>query len=613
MHRLAQHFTVQKKLDIKNAYAQIQKGTTADLPLFSCTFTLGRTKSTNDAKTNHDALATKIDAVESKCDSTASTANTKITSNEAEITKLQAAVKTINESAEQAAATEVEVAASWQFVSNPILPTNRREAVGIRVVGKNFQQYDYSPDLAPFFECTFTLTSDASKKVVTAGQTSRTETATDPSFVVSCPSPVSIVTKSVFQLSLTWAGGEKPLKIPFNGAAGKDKLMFDMTWTALKGANGRIIVDVSGLDVAGKYVCVFTQPDNTNIRKTTDASFIDDVGRQLDCGPQPTGFAITGTSAAAIFELLVKGTKNKASYAGPTGAGPTVYLNTCVNGKKDGEETDTDCGGLCGGCQGGKACKAKKDCVGAILCTNNKCVDSDGMLKSSAGKSCAEILKLNPGSKSGLKWIDPDDTGNAFQVYCNQEDDGGGWILLQHIEKVGGNCKCCYIPVYFRSRCSGCLVACISGHGMYYFHLHDALFRRLYSYPWQSYVHLASGGRDSPHFRSLSLLLFFSYPAVAFVISNHTKKKNTKCSSLQKQCVQTTVGRLGKRRNRFCERLRQYEPYQFAEKLEMPLATVQELGPNHWLFRFRWRDQHDEIGGRQRVFCGSDHEQFLCG
>lgn len=159
--------------------------------------------------------------------------------------------------------------------------------------------------------------------------------------------------------------------VPCNRAAGEDELLFDMTWSGLKETDGRIVVDVRGLSLDSKYVCVFTQPVNTNIRKTADASFLDDVGRQLDCGPQPTGFAITGTTAKAIFELMVKGTRNKASYAGSAGAGPTISVNTCFNGVKDGEETDKDCGGLCAGCKGGATCKKDKDCEGAIFCTSS--------------------------------------------------------------------------------------------------------------------------------------------------------------------------------------------------------------------------------------------------
>ena len=72
----------------------------------------------------------------------------------ADIEKLEKTVNEFKEEFGSAAATEVEIAASWQFLANPIQSTNNRNAIDIRVVGKNFQQYDYTPDVATFFECT---------------------------------------------------------------------------------------------------------------------------------------------------------------------------------------------------------------------------------------------------------------------------------------------------------------------------------------------------------------------------------------------------------------------------------------------------------------------------
>jgi hypothetical protein len=355
-------------------------------------------------KDTTDAHVAKIDAGLAAAVESISEVDAKV---DAAVAKLNAKIKAEAEEAEAAAAQEVEVAASWQYLANPIHPTNRREAVHIELGGKNFGQYDYTPLAAPFFECTFTLSTDNSSTIVTAGQTLRTKLPDDePWYTVICPSPVSIEKKAIFQLSVVWLGREDPVAIPFNGAEKKDLITVDMTWSALNSANNRhLIADVDGLDADKKYTCKFTQADNEDITKSADGAFLGEKGRKMDCGAQPTGFAISDdNTAAVVFELFVKGTKTKASYAGPIGGGPNVKLDTCKNGEKDGDETDDDCGGGCGGCPPNSVCKADDDCAGTVPCVDEVC-GLDGLTIATAGKTCKAIVLQLKDSKNGFYWV----------------------------------------------------------------------------------------------------------------------------------------------------------------------------------------------------------------
>lgn len=47
------------------------------------------------------------------------------------------------------------------------------------------------------------------------------------------------------------------------------------------------------------------------------------------------------------------------------------------------------------------------------------------------GKSAYDIKLNNPNAKDGVYWIKPDThTGDPFKVYCNMEEENGGWTLV---------------------------------------------------------------------------------------------------------------------------------------------------------------------------------------
>lgn len=71
---------------------------------------------------------------------------------------------------------------------------------------------------------------------------------------------------------------------------------------------------------------------------------------------------------------------------------------------------------------------------------------NDGLTSATAATSALSIKKFFPTSTSGVYWIkNPNiNSGVPFQVFCDMETDGGGWMLIVQNASIGGAVKMDY-------------------------------------------------------------------------------------------------------------------------------------------------------------------------
>ncbi|MCK5690171.1 hypothetical protein KAI87_12915, partial [Myxococcota bacterium] len=106
--------------------------------------------------------------------------------------------------------------------------------------------------------------------------------------------------------------------------------------------------------------------------------------------------------------------------------------NSCSDGIKNGNELNTDCGGICDACTAGGSCLSGDDC-GSGICSDSVC--------HSPLASCLEILTAIPNSPDGVYAIDLDGSGSSapFGVYCDMNTAGGGWTRVLNLDTSDGH------------------------------------------------------------------------------------------------------------------------------------------------------------------------------
>ncbi len=130
-------------------------------------------------------------------------------------------------------------------------------------------------------------------------------------------------------------------------------------------------------------------------------------GTTAGAGGTTAGSGAGGTTAGAGGKGGAGGTGGSAGAGGTGGTGGTNQVDPCSNGKKDGTETDQDCGGVCATkCATGKGCDDLTDCVSKNACEANKC-RADGCNASNCAYTLTRFI-INSSAVKGQVIVDWD-------------------------------------------------------------------------------------------------------------------------------------------------------------------------------------------------------------
>ena len=99
----------------------------------------------------------------------------------------------------------------------------------------------------------------------------------------------------------------------------------------------------------------------------------------------------------------------------------------------DGEDYD---------CDGAVDNDADGDGYADSTCGGDDCDDTDPTITATGeeyecpAEDCDDVLTVRPSAGDGNYWIDPDGSGDAFEIFCDMSSEGGGWTLAAHIDDV---------------------------------------------------------------------------------------------------------------------------------------------------------------------------------